>query len=696
MAAVRRRDAILNAVSLAAERFLHVRDWRQTIDEVLARLGEATEVSRVIIFECGTLPGDDTLISRRYEWRAAGVEARPDEALRDLPLRAMGFARWVETLERGEFIAGLVSGLPAAEQAALRAQQIRSIAAVPIFVENQWWGFIGFDECTTERRWEQAEIEALVVAARIVGEAIQRERTEAALRASEARYRTLAESAHDSIYILGRDLRLQYVNEFGAKGLGLSPAEAVGKTLHDLFPPAIAQTHVAAVQHVLATGETLYREASGRYAGREVWEGTQLVPLRDEAGGIAAVFGISRDATERKRAEEALRESEERLRLAQKMEAVGLLAGGIAHDFNNLLTAINGYADMALDGLDAASPVRQDVTEIRKAGDRAASLTRQLLAFSRKQMLQPRALDLGAVLADAETMLRRTIGEQIRLVTATAPDLAPVFADPSQVVQILMNLAINARDALPEGGDITIDARNAVVGEAFAAAHAGAKAGPFVLLTVSDNGRGMSGEVKAHIFEPFFTTKGLGRGTGLGLSTVYGIVQQSGGFIEVESEVETGTTFRIFLPLANRPADPPVGGAVVASPARRRETVLVVEDEPSVHALISKVLGHEGFVVLDARDPHHALDIATKHDGPIDALVTDVVMPLMNGHALATRIVAERPAIRTLLISGYAVDALPEQVVAGPTGQTLFLQKPFTAAALVRALQDLLTREKAG
>jgi two-component system, cell cycle sensor histidine kinase and response regulator CckA len=387
----------------------------------------------------------------------------------------------------------------------------------------------------------------------------------------------------------------------------------------------------------------------------------------------------------------ARRRLEEQYRQAQKMEAVGQLASGIAHDFNNLLTVINGYADLLLQSLPPADSSQELLEEIRRAGERAAGLTRQLLAFGRRQVLAPRVLDLNAVAADTEAMLRRVIGEDVRLATVPGPGLWPVRADPGQVEQVLLNLAVNARDAMPTGGRLTIETRNVELDDEYALAHAGAHPGPHVLLAVSDTGCGMTDEVKARIFEPFFTTKGPGRGTGLGLATVYGIVTQSGGHLGVDSEAGAGTTFRVYLPRAEGPVGEPKAGSGAPAPRRGAETVLLVEDDPAVRALNRHVLAGCGYTVVEAGDGDEAWRAAVRHaGGPIHLLVTDVVMPGQGGRALAERLLERHPGLKVLYVSGYTDDAVVRHGVLREAMN--FLQKPFTPTALAHRVREVLDR----
>ena len=393
----------------------------------------------------------------------------------------------------------------------------------------------------------------------------------------------------------------------------------------------------------------------------------------------------------RQQAEEALRVSEEQLRQSQKLEAVGQLAGGIAHDFNNLLTVIRGYSDLMLVSLDRADPQRVHLEAIKDAADRAASLTRQLLAFSRKQVLQPKVLDLNALVTNVNQMLQRMIGEDIDLAIVLRSDLGHVKADPGQLEQVIMNLVVNARDAMPQGGQLTIETANVELDEAYARRHAAVQPGPYVMLTVSDTGHGMDAKTQARIFEPFFTTKGPGQGTGLGLSTVYGIVKQSGGSVWVYSEPGHGTTFRIYLQRVQEQVEAPQAPSPGASP-HETETVLLAEDDKTVRTLVRMVLQEHGYTVLAAPHGVEALRISEAHQGVIHLLVTDVVMPGMNGRELAQRLALARPDMKVLYVSGYTDDVIIRHGVL--EAGIAFLQKPFTPDVLARKVRDVLDAGK--
>jgi nitrogen-specific signal transduction histidine kinase len=395
------------------------------------------------------------------------------------------------------------------------------------------------------------------------------------------------------------------------------------------------------------------------------------------------------DINKGKQAEEALRRSEQQFRQSQKMEAIGRLAGGIAHDFNNLLTGITGYSELLLNSLKPEDPMRGNLEEIRKAAARAASLTHQLLAFSRQQVLRPVILDLNALLANLHKMLRRLIGEDIELVTLLGPGLGRVKADRGQMEQVIMNLVVNARDAMPEGGRLILETANEELDEAYARTHPPTEPGSYVMLAISDTGCGMGPDTLARIFEPFFTTKEQGKGTGLGLSTVYGIIKQSDGYIWAYSEPGQGTTFKVYLPQVQ--GEVSVEAETVPAPVELplgSETVLLVEDEDSVRNLVRTILRKNGYTVLEARHGAEALRVAIQHTGPIHLMLTDVVMPLMSGRQLAERLAPLRPDMKVMYMSGYTDQAIVHHGVLEPG--TIFLQKPFTPNSLACKVREVL------
>jgi PAS domain S-box-containing protein len=490
------------------------------------------------------------------------------------------------------------------------------------------------------------------------------------LEAAKERYREVFDNANDLIYTHDLDGRFTSINRAAERVFGYGPGEGVGRCLFDVLTPE----HVERARQMI---ECTVRDGAPAsvYELTAIAQDGRRIPLEVSARVIApegvpvGVQGIARDLSDRRRLEAELRQS-------QKMEAVGRLAGGIAHDFNNLLMVVRGYVDIMTARLDAGQPLNGEVDQIRRAADSAISLTRQLLAFSRRQVLQPRVLDLDTVVADLEPMLRRLIGEDIDLTTALDARPGRVEADPGQLEQVIMNLVVNARDAMPHGGRLTIR-----TGE-------GAAPERRILLAVSDTGRGMDAETQSRIFEPFFTTKEKGKGTGLGLSTVYGIVEQHQGAIEVESVLGLGTTFRISLPGARDSARVQAPEPAVAGPGRGAETVLLVEDEEAVRKLVCDILAGYGYRVLDAADGRAALALHERHGRDIAMLLTDVVMPQMSGRTLAERLRARQPDLKVLYMSGYTDDVIGNHGVLD--SQMAYLQKPFTPDALAHKVREVL------
>jgi PAS domain S-box-containing protein len=512
-----------------------------------------------------------------------------------------------------------------------------------------------------------------------------------AARESEARFTSLIQHASEVITIIGHDGRVNYVSPSVERMFGYKPRDLTGIQLRDLFHAEDRQRVLDTVAAIAEEpGKTCSFELRARHCDQS-WVHIEAVMTNlIHVPNVAGIVVNSRDVTERKKAEEALHDSEEKLRQSQKMEAVGQLAGGVAHDFNNLLVVIIGYADLLLRRMAPEGNERalRQIEEIRKAGDRAKSLTRQLLAFSRKQVLQPKVIDLNALVRDMDKMLRRLIGEHIDIATVLEADLDNVEADPGQIEQVLLNLAVNARDAMPDRGRLTIETANIELNAEFVRTHRTVEPGSYVMIIVSDTGEGMSPEVQARIFEPFFTTKEQGKGTGLGLSTVYGIIQQSGGSICVQSEPGHGTTFKIYLPRAHELAAAAESGVEETNKPGGNETVLLVEDEDAVRHMAQEILQSNGYCVLDASNGNEAVRVSAEHKGTIDLMVTDVVMPQLGGRELAEKLFVTRPEMRVLYMSGYTDDAIVHHGVVD--GRASFLEKPFTSDALARKIREVL------
>jgi PAS domain S-box-containing protein len=514
----------------------------------------------------------------------------------------------------------------------------------------------------------------------------ERRAAEEALRQSERRFRALVENSEDSIQLATARGTLLYVSPSTERIYGRSTDEIVGRSVYELYHgderERLTEQWQRCLDHprVPVRGEFRLPRQEG---AEERYVETVRVNQLDEPG-LRAVVTLCREVTER-------RKLEARVQQTQRLEAIGRLAGGIAHDFNNILSAIHGFASIIKGELPARDPLCADVQEILRAVDRATNLTRQLLAFGRRQVLQPKVIEVSGYVRDLERMLRRIVGEDVEIVLRLDETGVTAKADPSQLEQVLINLVVNARDAMPTGGRLTIETSNVVIRPGQGSVDL--PNGLYALLTVADTGMGMSKSVQEHIFEPFFTTKESGQGSGLGLSTVFGIVKQSGGHIFMDSEVGEGTTFRVYFPSTRerpiRPLTPPPHAAAI----RGAETILLVEDEPAVRTFVARALRQQGYQVLDASNGGEALLIAEQHSGTIHLLLTDVIMPRVSGKQLAERLRRMRTDLRILYMSGYAEDIIaPHGVLEDGAA---FIEKPLTAEALGRKIREVLTASPA-
>lgn len=551
---------------------------------------------------------------------------------------------------------------------------------VPLKVNNHTFGALVVQTYSKNIRYGERDKEILTFVARQVASAVEIKRNEQALRRSEARYRSLVQSSVYGIYRSSLEGRFLDVNPALITMLGYASPEEVLllDPENDVF--AQAEEHDRLIDEFRRTGrldgfEVKWKRKDGsaitvRISGR-------AVSSADEPADV--LEAIAEDVTDR-------RALEDQFRQAQKMEAVGRLAGGVAHDFNNLLMVISGYAEVILAQVDPASPLLEKGRAIQLAADRATTLTRQLLAFSRKQLLELKVVDVNAIVQDMERLLRPLIGENIDLVTVLSPEAAHTRADAGQLEQVIMNLVVNAKDAMPAGGRLTLRTENVVLDENHRRGQQFIRPGNYVTLMVSDTGMGMDRETQSRIFEPFFTTKEKGKGTGLGLSTVYGIVKQSGGYVMVQSELGRGTTFQIYLPLVKGTVEK--RSVTVPEAVGGTETILLVEDEESVRQLVRDTLSAKGYKVLEAENGEAGFAAAASHQGKLDLVITDVVMPGMGGREMVKQLIETRPGIKVLYLSGYTEDAI---ISDGSIEKgTAFLQKPFTLQSLSRKVREVL------
>lgn len=522
----------------------------------------------------------------------------------------------------------------------------------------------------------------------------EQKRAEDELRESQRRFQDTLTNLDMIAVMTDFEGTITFCNDYLLRLTGWDREDAIGRNWFDMFIPEDEHSKVKPLlDDIPADGSVpphFENEIKTRSGERRLVRWTNTT-LRDPDGKVVGVAALGDDITDFKEAQDALRKSEEQLRQSQKMEAVGQLAGGIAHDFNNLLTAIIGYSQLASRRVQKDDPLRHQIDEIERAGERAASLTRQLLAFSRKQLLQPKVLDLNSIVAETQKMLGRLLGEDVEIQTALDPAAGRIKADPGQIEQVIMNLAVNARDAMPTGGRLTIETGNTNLTENRGNGLFTIVPGPYVMLSVTDTGSGMDENIQSHVFEPFFTTKEIGKGTGLGLSTVYGIVKQSEGYVWITSAPGRGTRFDVFLPRVDEIAEDYKPAAEPENEYRGTETVLLVEDDAIVRSLVLEVLTTRGYQVLEAEDGQQALDLCLEYDGPIHLLLTDVIMPGMSGRELGTRLVEICPDTRVLFMSGYTDDAIVRHGIH--ESDMPFLQKPFSPDALAQKVRELLDED---
>ncbi len=740
VALAEQHERMLRATAAASQLLLSSRQLTDVVPGALKLLGEAMATDRAYLFQFhADLQSGAPLMSQRYEWCREGIVPQLDNPeTQSYPVDPL-FTELYKALAAGKVYGGPVHQLPDNVRTYMQAQDVQSLLVVPVSLHGTLWGFAGFDDCRRDRLWSASEEALLFAMAGCLGTALSRHATEGQLQARDSLLRGVALSTQrllaartldiglqESLATLGQAAQVEraYIFENLTKrgvpdrrlrarflwnctsGTQPSPPPGLSDLSYDeLFPRWF---------DILSSGRPISgrvmdffeRSISGQSAGLR---SILLVPIMSEnrfwgilgfddgdvtrvwaAGDEAilnAVAGGMGGAIARHHAEQALHHSTDLLRHSQKMEAVGRLAGGVAHDFNNLLTAIMGYGDILLEQMNDDHPMRHELEEICKAADRAHALTRQLLAFSRKQVLEPKVVSLNTVVSDVQKFLGRLIGEDIELLSDLDRDLGTVRMDPGQMEQVVINLAVNARDAMPEGGHLTLSTANLNLTQRLSRGHLVVEPGHYVTITVTDTGHGMPEEVQAHIFEPFFTTREVGKGTGLGLSMVYGIIEQSGGHIMFQSAPGQGTSFTIYLPRLES-ATSEKGAGPERTALRGTETILLVEDEEMVRDLAERVLRERGYIVWSARSGAEAIRSMKDHGETIQLLLTDIVMPQMGGQALAHMLKQQKPGLRVLYMSGYAQESYA--TLDALNLEKNFIQKPFTPPALARKVRDIL------
>ena len=678
------RDKILSGVAKANHELLTNPDLDDAIINALHILAAAVSIERIYLCENLLDPAlNQPVMCPRFVFnKTTGVMSRLSGTEKHLRYDEH-FPGWYKIMSAGRPIHGRLLDFLNRDTG-----DVRSVLLAPLMIEKRFWGIIGFDTPDPEYNWSESDVSTLATMAGSIGGAIARKRAEDSLRSSEEHFRTLIEHASDLILVVNDRGQILYGSPSVERALGYTVASLPALNFFALVHP----DDWPSIQHVF-TGSTAsqlhfdMREFRVRhYLGEWLHLECAIKHMPDESGRSRYIIN-SRDITQRMKAEDALRQSEELFRHSQKMEAVGRLAGGISHDFNNLLTAILGYGDLLLGQIPDRHEWRKEVEEIHRAANRAHSLTRQLLAFSRRQVMEPRCLDLNTIVSEMEQLLKRIISENIILETSL--DTKPCFVkvDRGQIEQVIINLAVNARDAMNEGGTLTIATRNENLSQPIVEGMTTIQPGAYVLLKVADTGHGIEEDIKPHIFEPFFTTKGVGKGTGLGLSMVYGTIEQSGGHILFDSTLNVGTEFTLYFPRVKE-ADPAPAEIKPASMSGGKETILLIEDDQIVRELSLRILKDKGYHVVTAENGATGLEYFTTHHHGIHLVLTDIIMPQMSGLAFARAARRIKPDIRILFMSGYSEDQQPELHETGE-GRN-YIQKPFTVATLCSRIREIL------
>ena len=678
------RDRILSGVAAANQELLTNTNLDRAIENALRILAAAVDIERIYVCENTLdLMNGGPVMCPRYILNKTTDKCDRYALLERQLSYADHFPGWHRIMSAGKPIHGRVLDFLSKE-----SQDVRSVLLSPLMVEGSFWGVIGFDSADPEHDWSASDVSTLTTMAGSIVGAIARERAEKFLRTSEEHFRSLIDNASDMILIVNDRGQILYGSPSTERTLGSRTTVLPRINFLDIINP----DDWPSVRHIFRDKDTLKQQPELHQLrlhhdeGQWIHTETTITVMQNEQEAARFIIN-ARDITQRVNAEEALKKSNDLLQHAQKMEAIGRLAGGISHDFNNLLTAILGYSDLLISQIPKAHHWRKEVEEIHSAAQRAHTLTKQLLAFSRRQVMEPKHLDLNLVVTDMERLLVRLIGEHVTLVTNITKVECPVKVDRSQIEQVIINLAINARDAMETGGTLNISTELTQLDTPISEGMVTIQPGEYVLLKVADSGHGISDEVRPHIFEPFFTTKDIGKGTGLGLSMVYGTIKQSGGHILFNSEVRKGTEFTIYFPRVEL-KEQYTAKKSVQSGVQGNETILLIEDEPFVRELSVKILEIQGYRVVAKENGQLGLDYFKKHVDEIDMVLTDIIMPQMSGVSFARSARKLRPELRILFMSGYSEDHQPE-LQETANGRN-YIQKPFTVASLCSRIREIL------
>ncbi len=691
---LRRRNITMQALAFASEAFLTDADLSISTMQALKRLGESADLDRAYIMK-SFRDKDKVFYKVVFEWCAEGVTQQiGNRKMQRLDPESTVFKRRADLLKEQNVIYGHIRDFPVNEQKFLMEREIKSIVLAPILEGNDLWGMLGADSCRDERQWSIAELDIFRTAASILGAAIRRKTVEKALVDSTRRFEQVAEIAREMIWEVDSKGMYTYISGLSKSIIGYEPEEIIGKKhFYDLHPEANREEFKKAAQDIFNRKDVFHDLLNPALSktGQIVWLSTNGVPITDDSGKLLGYRGSDIDITDRFKADQEKSILEENLRQVQKMESIGRLAGGVAHDFNNCLQVIQGFTELLLMKTDQKSEDFPSLTEIRRSAKHATEITHQLLAFSRKQVISQKILNLNEIVNSQVKILKRLIGEDIRLEIGLEPELANIFADSGNMQQILMNLVVNSRDAMPggTGGRITVRTSNSIFSRTDTVPGHEIREGKFVCLSVSDNGVGMSSEVVKNIFEPFYTTKGLGKGTGLGLAVVHGIIEQHKGWIHVYSEPGNGSEFKVYIP-AEESGDERmhIDNGEEVWQRGEGEAVLLVEDEEAVRNIACSILRKYGYEVWEASGCREAVSTFSIDPSKFKILISDVVMPDGNGVELAEKLNIISPRLKILLTSGYTDEKSRWKDIISKGYK--FIYKPYPLGELLKVIHELI------